>query len=103
MHPVIMCRCLEPFLSSESFSERDIMRLEDVPLLVPAEFPFTRVAGYPTARGRGTTRELFVQWVDLPNPLWVEVAHMEAECVRAYGSNSKHKELLDRMKKFNRH
>jgi hypothetical protein len=97
MHPVVNVSRLEPFLSSKRFPGRGTKRPEDVPLPVPVEFPFTRVVGYLAARGRGKTREVLVQWVDLPQPSWVEAAHMEAECVRAYGSNAKHKALMEKM------
>jgi hypothetical protein len=101
MHPVVNVSRLEPFLSSDRFPGRDTMRPEAVHLLVPAEFPFTRVVGYLAGRGRGKTREVLVQWADLPNASWVEAAHMEAECVRAYGSNVKHKEMVEKMRKLN--
>ena len=44
--------------------------------------------------------QVLMQWTDLPNPSWVEAAHMVQECQRAYGSAERHTALLQKMEKF---
>ncbi|GAB4816721.1 hypothetical protein N2152v2_003767 [Parachlorella kessleri] len=104
MHPVVNVSRLEPYYDgSGQFPERGCVRPEDVPLPVPAEFPFLRMAGYLASRhGRGgRPRELLVQWTDLPEPSWLEAKLCQEQCRLAHGSDYEHKRMLDRMKRLN--
>ena len=104
MHPVVNVSRLEPYHELPGRfpgREQTIVRPEELPLPIPPELPFVRVAGYLASRrgeGQGRPRDLLVQWVDLPRPSWVAAALLAQECRRAYGSDAEHKRLLEKLK-----
>ena len=101
LHPVINVSRLRPFREvPEHLRGSEVVPPEALPLPVPADYPFLRVSGFlATTTGRGRPRELLVQWVDLPEPSWVEAKLLQAECQRAYGNDRAYQDMLKRVKR----
>ena len=100
MHPVVNVSRLEPYVESERFHQEQVVQPEDVPLPVPAEFPFVRIAGYLGEKGRGSSKQYLVQWVDLPGAAWLESSLLAEQCREAYGDDRPHHMMIEKMKKL---